>query len=83
MVSLQDRIAAIEERNKKVELDKAWETSLVRRASIALLTYGVIAFFLCFTKNSRPLLNAVVPVVGYVLSTLVMSRIRSVWQKNR
>ena len=41
-MSLEERVAKIEARNAKVEADKAWETSWVRRFSIALLTYGVI-----------------------------------------
>ncbi len=34
---IENRITAIENRNKQVEIDKAWETSLIRR----LLTTGL------------------------------------------
>jgi len=43
---LEDRIRAIEDRNIRVETEKAWETSFTRRASIALLTYATASAFL-------------------------------------
>ena len=46
MNSLERRIQAIEERNKRVEADKAWETSLTRRVSIAVITYFFALGFL-------------------------------------
>ena len=38
---IESRLSAIEERNKKVERDKAWEVSWTRRVSIMALTYVV------------------------------------------
>lgn len=81
MSSLEKRVAAIEARNKRVELDKAWETSWTRRVSIAVLTYGVVVGFLIIIENDTPFVNAVVPVVGFLLSTLAMRVVRSLWQK--
>ena len=43
--SLEGRIAELEERNKRVELDKAWETSWTRKIIIAVLTYLVVASY--------------------------------------
>ena len=40
---LEDRIALIEQRNSRVEADKAWETSWARKVSIAFVTYIVVA----------------------------------------
>ena len=42
---LEKEIQELKKRNKKVELDKAWETSLFRKISIAILTYFVIVIF--------------------------------------
>jgi len=81
--SIKERITKIEERNKRVELDKAWETSLTRRLSIAALTYIVVVCYLIIIQNSEPFVNALVPPVGYVLSTLVMKRVRTIWQKKK
>ena len=39
-----DEINAIKARNNRVEKDKAWETSWIRRICIAILTYFVVVF---------------------------------------
>lgn len=82
MKDLEQRVAAIEGRNKKVEQDKAWEVSWTRRVSIAALTYIVIVVYLFVINNSNPWINAAVPVVGFVLSTLAMSWVKRIWQRN-
>ena len=38
---LEQEISKIKERNKRVELDKKWETSWTRRLCICILTYIV------------------------------------------
>jgi hypothetical protein len=81
MSAVEKRVADIEERNKRVELDKAWETSLTRRLSIAALTYVVVVFYLYLINNDRAFINAIVPAVGYLLSTLVMKTVRNIWQR--
>lgn len=81
--NLEQRITAVEARNRKVEADKAWETSWVRRLSIASLTYIVIVVYLFVINNNAPFINALVPVVGFLLSTLVMGRIRSLYESRR
>jgi hypothetical protein len=69
---LQARIAHIEERNKRVEMDKRRETSWTRRLSISLLTYLVIALYLIAIHKEQPFINALVPAIGFFLSTLVL-----------
>lgn len=81
--SIEDRLQKIEERNKRVELDKKWETSWTRKISILCLTYGVVACFLIFIHKEDPFINAVVPPIGFLLSTLVLKKVRHVWQKIR
>ena len=80
---LEKKIKAIEERNARVELDKAWETSWARRLSIAFLTYTVVFSYLTIIKNDNPFINAFVPMFGYLLSTLVMKQIKNIWGRNR
>lgn len=82
MSDLEKRVASIEARKKRVEADKAWETSWTRRLSIAVLTYVVIAVYLSVIHNNEPFINAFVPVAGFLLSTLVVRRIKEIWQKN-
>ena len=80
-LSLEERIARIEDRNGRVEQDKAWEISWTRRISIVLLTYLVVATYLATISNDRPFVNALVPAIGYLLSTLVLTSIRRIFRK--
>ncbi len=82
MKSLEARVAVIEARNRKVELDKAWEVSWARRLTIAALTYAVVITYLFIIDNSNPAVNGAVPVVGYLLSTLAVRWVKKLWQRN-
>ena len=46
MDNLEQKIQQIEERNKKVETDKAWETSWTRRLLLTVFTYLAIGVYL-------------------------------------
>ena len=79
------RLDKLEARNRRVEADKAWETSWIRRISIMALTYIVVACYLAFVVHIDPWINALVPVIGFTLSTLTLSVIKQEWlgrQKN-
>ena len=78
---LQKQILAIQNRNKKVEADKAWETSTCRKFTILILTYFVIVVFMHFAKISNPFVNAIVPALGFFLSTLTLPIIKKWWIK--
>jgi len=80
-VNLEQEIKEIRERNKRVELDKAWETSLARKIIIAVLTYLVIVLFFYFASLSKPFINAIVPTLGFILSTLSLSLFKKLWIK--
>jgi hypothetical protein len=77
---LSTRVAEIENRNKTVTLDKAWETSLTRKISIASLTYIVVLIYLFVIGNNNPWINAIVPPTGFLLSTLALGWLRKSWQ---
>ena len=51
---LEGEINKIKERNRRVEAEKAWETSWARRISILVLTYIVIAIFFVFANIPKP-----------------------------
>lgn len=81
---LENEIEKIKERNKKVELDKAWETSIVRKLCICILTYIVVVIYSYLTnKISNIFLSSLVPVIGFTLSTLSLKIVRNIWEKNR
>lgn len=76
-------IQEIKKRNTEVERDKAWETSLFRKILVIVLTYIVIVLFFFFAHLSNPLVNAIVPTLGFLLSTLSFHFVKKVWIKNR
>ncbi len=81
-MSVEQRLIAIEERNSEVEIDKAWETSYTRKAIITIITYvcGCIVFKYVIGADEWTI-GAIVPVMGYILSTLGLSWIRKSWEK--
>lgn len=78
---LEKRIIKIERRNKKVEQDKAWETSLLRRLLLILFTYLTIGIYMKFVLNIDPWLNAIIPSLGFYLSTLSLPIFRTFWER--
>ena len=81
---LKMEIEKIKERNKKVEVDKAWETSFVRRLCICILTYIVVVVYSIITKNVTNIwISSLVPVIGFTLSTLSLKVVRKMWEKGK
>lgn len=81
--SLEDEIIKIQERNKRVELDKKWETSWTRKICIMILTYIVVIIYSNLIRNNNNIyLSSLVPVIGFTLSTLSLKLVRSVWEKS-
>ena len=78
---IEEKIKNIEERNLRVETDKAWEVSYTRRFAIALFTYIIATIWLYLINNQHPFLNAVVPMGGYLLSTVSLLIVRKIWLK--
>jgi hypothetical protein len=76
---MEIELQQIQERNKRVELDKAWETSKTRRGFVAAITYVIAAAFMTRIGVSDPLINALVPTGGYLLSTLSLPIIKQWW----
>ena len=79
---LKKEIEQIKERNKRVETDKAWETSWVRRICIMVLTYVIVVLYsFSISKISNIWLSSLVPVIGFTLSTLSVNVVRKIWEK--
>ena len=76
-----DEILKIKERNKRVELDKRWETSMTRRICICILTYIVVVIYsTIINKIGNVWLSSLVPVIGFTLSTLSLKLVRKIWE---
>ena len=81
---LEKEIAAIKARNKRVETDKAWEISWTRRLCIMILTYVIVVLYSAtISQVSNVFLSSLVPVMGFLLSTLSLRLIRKAWEKHR
>ncbi len=79
----EDRIKKIEERNKRVELDKSWEVSWTRKIIIMILTYIIVVLYSYLVRNyDNIFLSSLVPVIGFTLSTLSLRVVRKIWEKH-
>ena len=82
-MNIEKEINEIKKRNKRVELDKKWETSITRRICICILTYIVVIIYTyLISRVSNIFLTSLVPVIGFILSTLSLKGIRKVWENN-
>lgn len=80
-MKLEERIQKIGERNKRVELDKSWETSWTRKLCICILTYIIVVIYSYLVRNYNNIfLSSLVPVIGFTLSTLSLKLIRKLWE---
>lgn len=81
-MTIEERVKKIENRNANVELDKAWETSWTRKILLAIFTYLAIALYLKFVAGlENPWINAIVPAIGFLLSTLTLPYFKTFWSK--
>ena len=82
---IEQEIENIKKRNKRVELDKKWETCWTRKICICILTYLVVILYSYVIRNyDNIFLSSLVPVIGFTLSTLSLSFVRKVWEnKNK
>ncbi|MCK5699159.1 MAG: hypothetical protein KAH93_04880 [Candidatus Aenigmarchaeota archaeon] len=78
---LEREIEDIKERNLRVEADKLWERSYTRRILLVIFTYLAIGFYLQAIRIPQPWLNAIVPAVAFMLSTLTLPFFKKLWMK--
>ena len=83
ITQLKTEIKQIKARNRKVECDKAWETSWIRRVLIIVFTYIFAVLWLSLADTTNPFLGAIGPCVGFLLSTLTIYSAKSAFIKNR
>ena len=78
---LEKEVEKLKKRNKKVEEDKQWETSYTRRGLLILFTYLAIGVYLQIINIPDAWLNAIVPAVAFMLSTLTLPFFKKMWLK--
>jgi len=77
--NLENEIRAIKERNFRVEVDKAWETSKFRIFVLCMITYIVASCVLYAIGIANFLLSALVPTAGFFLSVQSLPVIKRWW----
>jgi hypothetical protein len=89
-MNLESRVEKLEQetedlrsRNKRVEADKDWETSLARIASITILTYLSTAIVFYSIGIDNPYFNALVPTLAFFISMQSLPFIRKRWNKKK
>lgn len=78
-MDIEKEIELIKERNKKVEADKAWETSMLRKILILITTYIIASLALYSIGTPKFYLGAIIPTIGFFLSTLGFPIIKRWW----
>ena len=80
---IRRELESIKQRNAKVEADKAWEVSYFRIGTICLITYFVAAALLCLIGSDIFWLGAIIPTVGFFLSTQSIPMVKRWWLQSR
>ena len=77
--TLKKEIENIKERNKRVELDKKWETCWTRKICICILTYIVVVAYSYIVRNyDNIFLSSLVPVIWIYIIYIIFK----IYQKN-
>lgn len=82
-MDIEKEVELIKERNKRVEAEKGWEVSWTRKLFVAISTYIIAGVWLVAIKDISPWLKALVPSVGYLLSTLSLPFVKNWWIARR
>lgn len=80
---LREEIEAIKARNKRVEADKAWETSWTRSIFIAIVTLFLAYILMLLIDEVNPFPKAVAGSTFYLLSTLTYGVLKNWWLAKR
>lgn len=77
--NLKREVEEIQARNKRVEADKAWETSWTRNGLVLALTYFVFVVFFIVARLPDPFVSSVVPAIAFLLSTMGIPAVKKFW----
>ncbi|CAM9374049.1 unnamed protein product, partial [Ectocarpus fasciculatus] len=76
---LKNQIRILRERNFIKDKGKKFEGSYTRISFIMIITYATISTYMYLIGVKDPLLNAIVPTVGFNLSTWSLPSVKKVW----
>lgn len=81
--SIKEEIKQIQIRNRRVENDKRWETSNTRKVGVIFITYIFMVFVMYSIGADKPIIGAIIPTLGYFLSTLSLGFLKKIWERNQ
>ncbi len=79
---ISQELENIKKRNKKVETDKAWEWSIARKILLMIFTYLALGIYMQAIDINNPRLNAIIPAIWFLLSTLTLPRFKKLRTKH-
>lgn len=79
ITQIKKDIKKLQVRNERVEADKAWETSVFRVVLITLITYIIAVIVMVMINVDNAWLNALIPTVGFYLSTQSLPIVKKWW----
>lgn len=68
-------------RNQKVDEEKRWKESLTHRLSVTVLIYIISVCCFYFASVHEIFIVALIPSLGYFISTIKLKLIRHIWEK--
>lgn len=77
--AIESELQTLQQRNRRVEIDKAWERSRTRICALCIATWVIVSFVFFTIGIERYLVSAVVPTVGYYLSTRSLPFLKKWW----
>ncbi|MDP4000786.1 MAG: hypothetical protein Q8P83_00920 [bacterium] len=80
-MNIENEIEQLKDRNRRVEADKAWETSSFRIGLLTLVTFVVAAIVLSVMKVERVFITALVTAIAYFLSVQTLPAVKRWWIK--
>ncbi len=82
LAAVEKEVSQIKERNIRVEAEKAWEGSITRIGTIMVITYVIACIVLYAIGNDHPLRNALIPALGFFLSTQSIPFLKRQWTRS-
>jgi len=73
---LLENLAAIDYRDQAQSFGDEFGRSVIRVSLVMAITYAVLAFYMYLISADRPLTGAIVPTIGFQLSTLTLPSVR-------
>ena len=81
-MELENKVKELEEKNRQLEYEKAWETSLTRKIYLMIGIYIiVITYSYVIKKFNNIFLSSLIPVIPFALSNSSLKIIRKIWEK--